>query len=207
MQEAVRLAAATSPDPACVNRNGQPFSNLLVMLARVSDPAYAEQIRDRNTQLLQRLDIVEAWLGDESFGFVPTDGDPEIEAAHAVVHIGCPHCCHKPGRAYWWYCSECQWTQCLEAAGDLVLGTQLPCADAMFPSGSTLQDTVRSSVGVWYTSAAARIHTSSCIDARDLAQARGFIEDHIDWAGLQCWGADFKKKELNESDGTLMAGT
>lgn len=163
------------------NRHGQCFSAELVRLARISPKAYADIIRERNLMLLERLDMATPEMleaGTIDIGKLKT------------VFKGCPHCGHDRDNNF--MCGTCLWTQCLPRYA------QLACVWAVYPCGTSLMQACGVGINLQYCSNSAYIlinlQEASAAGAEVYAQGynrvRGFVEDHVDWASLDCWGSE-----------------
>ena len=173
---------------------------VLVKLARLSPPEFALTIRRRNQVLLRRLNLLDKYAGMD----INKTAD-EFSEIFEISEYGCPHC-EGPGFG----CHECDW----KAAGApcptrtttqglvMLLDTAaMPCTCIRFPSGLALSDMHddRRSLNVVYDrdSECVEVRHShimtglSRIDITELAEAKAFVQDHIDWADLECWGADY----------------
>lgn len=167
------------------NRHGQSFSAELVRLARISPKAYADRIRERNLMLLERLD----------------KATPEMLEAGAIdtgelitVFRGCPHCGHdRDGR---FMCSTCLWMRCFPTVESTA------CVFAEYPAGTSLMRAHGVGINLQYSSDSAHISVTLsearaagvAVYANGYNRVRGFVEDHVDWANLNCWGEDCKEQ-------------
>ena len=155
------------------NRHGRPFAPELVRLARISPGAYAEKIRARNQDLLATLMAAQhrrksgeaANTVAEQIGFVTAGGRP--------------HCSCSGG---WFACGACLWRK---ACGSKAM----PCTHALFPCGHSYTTQRQPWGQVVYGCGSARIRLVPDREwPEDGGVLRLFLEDHIDWAGLDCWG-------------------
>lgn len=168
---------------AYVNRRGQSFSDGLVQLARLSPRAYADQIRDRNQALLKALDLLIA------------AGNYGLEQ----VARGCPHCRHG---ASGFQCMCCLWPKAFGVEN--YVDTRLHCTRMPFPSGWCLNDVTHlGDCWITYSSDSCEVAWGPDADADQVSMVRQFLEDHVDWAELPCWGeacAEDKHEEDGDAD-------
>lgn len=160
------------------NRNGKEFSERLVKLARMSPKPYADIIRDRNTALLRQLEEADTMEGFGACKYV----------AMPFVEIGCPHC--SCDHDFNFMCGACLWTE----AG---FGSESGCLYAVFPSGHSLMNVSSGACSVQYCCDNAYIYGNKKdmeAYAATRAKCQAFLEDHVDWAGLECWGEECKEQ-------------
>lgn len=164
---------------------------VLVKLARMSDPEWANTIRTRNRMLLESLNRLKPYVG-MSIEDVTDDIVAEIEED---TEYGCPHC-HGPND----YCDRCLWTKA-GACGDshTRLGSKMwdtvPCATVMFPSGCRLCDIWQLNPSVNYDMHDEGVRVHGIVNGSSLQKCIDFVQDHIDWADHEEWGKDWKGAE------------
>ena len=151
------------------------WNPVLIELARISPPEYAQQIRDRNLSLLKRLRLLEPYLGMQLHE-VP---GPVLDEVENITHIGCPHCANSS-------CSSCQWLTTHMSGG---------CTGAEFPLSPTetcmfvdVHDS--ENVALDYGAGVEGLYCYDIVDAEQYRRLRLFLEAHVWWANLKCWGRD-----------------
>lgn len=145
----------------------------LIQLAKISPKKYATTIRNRNTSLLKRLMLLEPYIG-KNINDIPRNIWYKVTKR---TEYGCPHC---------GYCCECLWTKVVPKR--LSYG----CLHVKFGNISYHKlDKLPLSIGYaynyeyvsfynfGYTMILTKENWQKCVD---------FIQAHIDWANLLCWG-------------------
>jgi len=143
----------------------------LIKLAKLSPAHYAELIRKRNQKL---LDALEQW-----------HNNPEYLAGERISFTyGCPHC------NVHFQCYGCLWTKINKRA------KHYHCCDIQY-NGVNFNDGVNNKyIDVEYghsTCAVSFPYSSDYTDnykevEKEYIRAKKFLEGHIEWANLDCWG-------------------
>ena len=157
------------------------MDNILVEVAKRSPEAYAETIRQRNTRLLISLMTLEPYIG-KLLTEIP---DAVMKAAMVDTQWGCPHCTGKG------HCRGCVWTKCTPIEHRAPVGYD--CTHVLF-DGVMLLDVgdIDHSVRVRYNDDDESLEFGSqgTLRAEDFEKCRKFLQAHIDWANVECWGTE-----------------
>ena len=153
--------------------NSRTDTKILRKLAAISPVSYRDQIRERNTQLLEKLE--ELWRSGS-------------QGCKSVL-IGCPHCSGS--------CDQCMWSW---AGADRMVGT--PCCFVSF-SGYRLKDIARMMfMNVTYSSQDAGVCCFSYAQGRDerlryseYRACKAFIMEHIRWCDEMEWGTQVQQEK------------
>lgn len=149
----------------------------LIELAKISPKEYAITIRNRNTSLLKHLMMLEPYVG-KSINDIPNNIYKKVIKG---TDYGCPHC---------GYCFQCLWTKVVPKR------SSHGCLHVKFGNSSyyTLDKLPLSIIynhnyecvsfyNFGFTMILTKDNWQKCVD---------FIQAHIDWANLPCWGEKFK---------------
>ena len=165
------------------------LTKVLIRLAEYSPKSYAKQIRKRNESLLERLMLLEPYIGRTN-GEVPDD---ILRKVLKRTKFGCPHC---DG-----WCDDCLWntTRIDKRHGG--------CTRAMFDHVCLNHFSDRISIGIFYgmTSEGINIYSESdliyldetkVLKKSDWDKCVRFVQAHIEWAKLDCWGKKYKNESI-----------
>jgi hypothetical protein len=161
------------------------LNDTLIKLARISPKEYADVIRARNEGLLWRLLLLEPFIGT-TVNLIPRELRLQVTQPSGN---GCPHCIRDGN----YKCESCLWTRVVP---ELPAGNpcRLACVSVEF-NGETLHEQhYPRTLYVGYGHDNESIHLDdpdAKIDPAEFASARKFLEAHIEWANLDCWGADY----------------
>jgi hypothetical protein len=153
----------------------------LIELAKISPKSYAKRILRRNQSLLKRLMLLQPYLHD-----LESIPDKVYRQVIATTSMGCPHC-QK--------CNECLWN-------DERVNEQCDyfdyesCKDIMFDGLSLTDLRDQETIYVCYYDVEENIFVRETVDAIDVEEFLAclrFLEAHIEWAQLGCWGEKYKK--------------
>ena len=178
---------------------GTPLEGLtpgLVELAKRSPPGYAAMIRDRNRGLLERLEALELFLGATRECHALLEA---ISIATSETNHGCPHCgvMHP--------CMNCLWTGVFSpfernADGSVTVAIRrMTCCRALF-DGINHNDVQSYVIGVEYGCSSENLSCwpGSFLECppedrrRQYGFVKRFLEAHVRWADLPCWGEKYK---------------
>ena len=160
------------------------LSKTLIELAMISPKSYAERIRERNLALQAKLMLLKPYLR-KRIDEIP---DQILSKAMESTHNGCPHCDNS--------CSECLWTKATH--NNRAISSS--CYNVKF-NGVSYEDVsifAQASVRVVYfdNSEYINIHPHSSHEIllrEEWEKCMVFIDGHIEWTELDCWGAKYKE--------------
>ena len=158
------------------------LSKTLIELAMISPKSYAERIRERNLALQAKLMLLKPYLG-KRIDEIP---DRVLKKIMTPSEYGCPHC----GGG----CSRCLWTVAVHGKRSL----NGACTSVRFNGlncGKVREDL--RSVSVCYQSQKEYIDVSFAggpiLLKSEWDECMAFIDGHIEWTELDCWGSKYKK--------------
>lgn len=157
-------------------------TKLLIKIAKRSPKEYADKILERNETLLE---ILEGWynkyLQEELQNYV-----------WESVSLGCPHC----GEGY--PCESCIWTEVVPSKQQEDDG-RFACCHVEF-NGHTLEYVANvrdAGFEAVYSHTGATLHYYGPASKKDAKKTyercKKFLEGHIEWAKLDCWGEEYKE--------------
>lgn len=159
-------------------------SKILIEIAKRSPKEFAEQIKKRNSQLLKKLNTL----------YKKHRKAPSDQWGKENVYIGCPHCNIK------YNCKSCVWRKVRKYK---IRPYSVACCTAKF-NGFTLMDLCSMRNGVRrygfvieYGYSDATVRVSACSPSefeKSYQRAKKFLEGHIEWAELDCWGEKYKEQ-------------
>ena len=161
------------------------LSEFLTELAKASPAHYAPLIKARNLALLGQL------------GAAESSDDPAAECERLL--LGCPHC------GPLWPCGNCLYNRGKPGWGEPrprgFKRSMLPaffqsCTDVKY-GGVSLKDIHKhQTISVTYSHSYCELRvTRGPLDPGELAATRGFLEAHVEWASLPCWGENYRETE------------
>ena len=159
-------------------------TKVLIEIAKRSPKHYAEQIKQRNEKLLKHLEFL----------YKKHKKNSNEEWGKITVYKGCPHC--NPN----YQCHSCFWREVRKVSMN---SKHFACCTAKF-NGVTLLDTcnflkgkARYGFTLQYGWSDAAVKVTSCTSAqyeKSYQRCKKFLEGHIEWAELDCWGEKCKEK-------------
>jgi hypothetical protein len=161
----------------------------LIKLARISPPGFADLIMRRNRSLLEHLMLLKPYIGKGVMD-IP---DSVTKKAIKETHFGCPHC---DG------CDQCLWSEVCEAS----YTDTGACLSVPFKLGrhnlclSDVRYAMPLSVNYWSKSEELMLEGDGILTERNFYSCKAFLDAHIKWASLECWGKDYKLKVPEKLD-------
>ena len=159
----------------------KPYDLVLIKLAQISPKHMANAVRRRNRVLLRKLMLLEPYVGKRTR--IPSS---VITKVTGEEHRGCPHCKQL--------CVNCWWSDAVKDTCYAEDGYMF-CVDVEFPSGFCLEDVNRSSsrtLQIIYCRNSEQIRVGSPhASIKDFEKCKAFLEDHIRWSRLKCWGEKY----------------
>ena len=166
------------------------LSKTLIELAMISPASYANKIRTRNLALRSKLMLLKPYIGMK-VTCIPDDIDSHLRL---FSHNGCPHCsrsiCHEK-------CNECLWRAATHRGKSPFGHMGCFCVYVKY-NGYNLKyvSNKERSVIITYGPCSERIELGqfdNILTQKEWDECMAFIDGHIEWAELDCWGAKYKK--------------
>jgi len=164
------------------------ISKTLIELSKISPKGYAKRILKRNESLMKRLMLLKPYLG-KTFGDVP---DKVIRNVLKTTSYGCPHCSKV--------CDSCLYSKAIHNVARKNK-EERACCYVKFNNiilDNFSYNKCNISIGYWSSKESILldnsdnieyIYPSTLIRTKDWKKCRLFLQGHIDWAKMDCWGS------------------